>query len=164
MTHRLIEYKESTHQAIDHYLQVMQSRGYVYGTCILPWDGGTTSLQTGRSIRQTIIGKGFKCRVLPQLRIHERINAARTTFGQCWFDGERCADGLAGLRRYQWGPLPPNGVAKREPLHDAASHPADSFGYGALHVRTPEVASEAGPQRPKFVQPPPMPGPYAPFG
>ena len=162
MTHRLIDYYEGTHQAIDHYMQVMQARGYTYGTCILPWDGGTPSLQTGRSIRQMLLAKGFRARVLPQLKVHERINAARTILGQCWFDADKCADGLAGLRRYQWGLPSKDGVEKREPLHDLASHPADAFGYGALHVRVPEGEEQKPDERP-YVEPPRIRGEYAPF-
>ena len=140
--YRICDYYENTHKAIDHYIQVIQSRGYTLGTAVLPWDGGTIALGTGRSIRELMQAKGLRVRVLPQLKIEQRINAARTIFHQCWFDAVKCADGLSGLRRYQWGATPANGVLKREPLHDSASHPSDAFGYMALHIKTPEVAEK----------------------
>jgi phage terminase large subunit len=140
--YRIIDYYASTHQAIDHYVQQLQSRGYTLGTCVLPWDGGTKSLGTGRSIRELLESKGFAVRVLPQIRVVDGINAVRTIFHQCWFDSERCADGIAGLRRYQWGPAGDNGAGKREPLHDDASHPADAFRSLAVHIRAPEKEIE----------------------
>lgn len=149
--YRVCDYYENTQKAIDHYIQVIQARGYVLGLCVLPWDGGTPALGTGRSIREMMQAKGLRVRVLPQLKVDQRINAARTVFHQCWFDALKCADGISGLRRYQWGPTPANGVMKREPLHDAASHPADAFGYMALHIKTPETATKTtgpAPRRP----------------
>ena len=160
--YRVIDYIEDSHKAIDHFLSVIQSRGYTLGTFVLPWDGGIKSLQTGRSMREFIIAKGFKVRVLPQMRVADGINAVRTIFHQCFFDEGKCADGLSGLRRYQWGETPPNGVAHREPLHDAASHPADALRSMAMHIRVPEqIKAQAHPQ---FIEPPRLPGVYCPFG
>jgi phage terminase large subunit len=47
---RILRYFEGDHQAIDYYLREMQTWGYVFGTCFLPWDGGTRNLGTGKSI------------------------------------------------------------------------------------------------------------------
>lgn len=136
--YRIVDYYENSHQAIDFYLKELQRRGYLYGTCILPWDGATPQLQTGRSIEQLMRAAGFRVRSLPQARVHEGINAVRTLFPNFWFDGDRCADGLQGLRRYQWGPQPKSGAEKREPLHDSASHPADALRTLAMSIREPE--------------------------
>lgn len=136
--YRIIDYYESSYKSIDHYIGVLQSKGYTLGTCVLPWDGGAPSLGTGRSIRELLQTKGFSVRVLPQIRVVDGINAVRTIFHQCWFDAEKCADGISGLRRYQWGEMPKDGTGKREPLHDAASHPADAFRSLAVHIKTPE--------------------------
>ena len=139
--YRVIDYYESAHQAIDFYLQVLQSKGYTYGTCVLPWDGGAKQLRTGRSIEELIRAKGFKATVLPQLSVADGINAVRTIFPQCWFDAERCQDGLSGLRRYQWGPPTESGAERRQPIHDAASHPADAFRTLAVHIKIPVQSS-----------------------
>lgn len=134
---RIGDYYQNSMQAIDHYLQVLQARGYTYGTAYLPWDGGTKSLGTGKSIEELMRAKGFKTRVNPQLRVADGINAVRTMFPQFWFDGTKCADGLSALRRYQWGPPTANGTLKREPLHDSASHGADSLRTLAVAIKLP---------------------------
>jgi phage terminase large subunit len=147
---RVLRYFEGDHQAIDFYLREMQTWGYVFGTCYLPWDGGTISLGTGKSIEEIMRSKGFKTRVNRQLSIADGINAVRTIFPQLYFDAKMCADGLQYLRRYQWGPTTALGVARREPLHDDASHPADALRTLAVGIKEPERPKpkpKAAPQR-----------------
>jgi phage terminase large subunit len=134
---RILRYFEGDHQAIDYYLREMQTWGYVFGTCFLPWDGGTRSLGTGKSIEEIMRGKGFKVRVNRQLSVADGINAVRTLFPQLYFDAKLCADGLQYLRRYQWGPATALGVPRSQPLHDDASHPADALRTLAVGIREP---------------------------
>ena len=94
--------------------------------------------------------KGFKTRVNRQLAVADGINAVRTLFPQLYFDASACADGLQYLRRYQWGPTTALGVARREPLHDDASHPADALRTLAVGIKEPErpkAPPKAPPQR-----------------
>ena len=134
---KVLRYFEGDHQAIDYYLREIQSWGYVLGTCYLPWDGGTISLGTGKSIEELMRAKGFKTVVNRQLAVADGINAVRTLFPQLYFDASLCADGLQYLRRYQWGPTTALGVARREPLHDDASHPADALRTLAVGIKEP---------------------------
>lgn len=136
---KVLRYFEGDHQAIDYYLREIQSWGYVLGTCFLPWDGGSVSLGTGKSIEELMRAKGFKTRVNRQMAVADGINAVRTIFPQLYFDANLCADGLQYLRRYQWGPTTALGVARREPLHDDASHPADALRTLAIGIKEPEV-------------------------
>lgn len=139
---RILRYFEGDHQAIDYYLREMQTWGYVFGTCFLPWDGGTRSLGTGKSIEELMRAKGFKVRVNRQLSVADGINATRTLFPQLYFDSALCADGLQYLRRYQWGPPTALGVPRSQPLHDDASHPADALRTLAVGIREPERKRE----------------------
>lgn len=135
---RILRYFEGDHQAIDYYLREMQTWGYVFGTCFLPWDGGTRSLGTGKSIEELMRLKGFKVQVNRQLSVADGINATRTIFPQLYFDAAMCADGLQYLRRYQWGPATALGVPRSQPLHDDASHPADALRTLAVGIREPQ--------------------------
>lgn len=139
---KVIRYFEGDHQAIDYYLREMQTWGYVFGTCYLPWDGGTRSLGTGKSIEELMRLKGFSVRVNRQLNVADGINAVRTLFPQLYFDQNLCADGLQYLRRYQWGPATALGVPRSQPLHDDASHPADALRTLAVGIREPERKRE----------------------
>ena len=139
---KVIRYFEGDHQAIDYYLQEMQKWGYVFGTCYLPWDGGTRNLGTGKSIEELMRLKGFKVRVNRQLSVADGINATRTIFPQLYFDASLCSDGLQYLRRYQWGPATALGVPRSQPLHDDASHPADALRTLAVGIKEPERKKE----------------------
>jgi phage terminase large subunit len=66
----------------------LQTWGYVLGTFFLPWDGGTRSLGTGKSIEELIRAKGFKVRVNRQLSVTDGINAVRTLFPQIYADAK----------------------------------------------------------------------------
>lgn len=144
---KILRYFEGDHQAIDYYLREIQTWGYVLGTCYLPWDGGTISLGTGKSIEELMRAKGFKTQVLRQLSVADGINAVRTVFPQMYFDANLCADGLQYLRRYQWGPVTALGVARREPLHDDASHPADALRTLAVGIKEPLRKKEEKPRQ-----------------
>lgn len=139
---KILRYFEGDHQAIDYYLQEMQTWGYVFGTCYLPWDGGTRSLGTGKSIEELMRLKGFKTQVNRQMSVADGINATRTIFPQLYFDAHLCADGLQYLRRYQWGPPTALGVPRSQPLHDDASHPADALRTMAVGIKEPARAQQ----------------------
>lgn len=142
---RVIDFYENNHQAIDHYLKIMQQKEYTYGTCILPWDGGTKHVSTGKSTEDMIRAKGFRVRVLRQGLVHDSINNLRTMFSQLFFDGTRCEEGIVHLRRYQWGPPLPAGKLRREPLHDQHSHAARALEYLATSVKTPPASNPKAP-------------------
>jgi phage terminase large subunit len=135
--YRLIDYEEGSGFELKHYQKRLQERPYVYATHYLPHDATAKQLGTGRSIEELMRSAGFTVRIVPKLSLRDGINAARTIFPQCWFDGEKCADGLQALRHYRWAPESNLGVPKREPLHDWASNGADAFRYFSVGIRKP---------------------------
>lgn len=148
--HRVIDYEEGTAQAISHYLQRLQTRPYVWGVDYLPWDGGAKQLGTGKSIEELLRAAGRRVQVVKRLGVVDGINAVRTIFPQTWFDLEKCEDGIRALRRYKWGEKS-DGERMREPMHDAASHPADA-------IRTYAVGIRNDPKKPQLQLPPMVAG------
>jgi phage terminase large subunit len=51
---------------------------------------------------------------------------------RCWFDKERCKDGIEALRLYQREWDEDRKCFKEKPLHDYTSHTADAARYLAL--------------------------------
>jgi hypothetical protein len=51
---------------------------------------------------------------------------------KCWFDYEKCKQGLEALRQYRTDYDPKLRVFRPRPLHDWCSHAADAFRYGAI--------------------------------
>ena len=133
MEYRIIDFYENRHQSINHYLKVLQERGYVYGYDYLPHDSRAKQLATGRSIEEIMIAATRKVQVIPNTSIEQGINAARTIFPNCYFDEEKCADGLQSLRHYRYD-VKEDGQFSKRPLHDENSHAADGFRYLALSL------------------------------
>jgi phage terminase large subunit len=156
--YRIIDYLEGSQQPLAHYLKALSEKPYLYSCHHLPHDAEAHTLGTGKSVRELMRAAGFKTSIVAKLSISQGINAARTIFPQCYFDRERCADGLQALRHYTYGEAPNAEVdprtnkpePKREPLHNWASHPADAFRMFAVGIKPPPPKS--GPRKP-----PPLP-------
>jgi len=152
---RVLQAYQSRQQTWNHYLQHMQSRGYVIGTVWLPHDAKPKTLATGRSIYELTLASGFKAQIVPNLSVTDGINAARLLFANSWFDQEKCADGLQALRRYRYDVDPDTRRFSDKPLHDEFSHYADAFRYFGVAMsdgarkkpalpKVPEIAVGAG--------------------
>lgn len=135
--YRFIDYYENSGKALGHYLAEIQARGYVYGDVWLPHDATHELLSSERTVEQQIRAAGYKVRISPKTSVSDGINAARTIFPLCWFDEDKCADGLQCLRNYRYEFDEDLKVYKKTPLHDWASHGADAFRYAAVSLREP---------------------------
>lgn len=131
-----IDYLQDRQQTVEHYVRELQKRPYVYDTDYLPHDGKNKTLGSGgKSIEDMVRGLGRKVISQKNLSIADGINAARTIFGNCWFDSEKCADGLQCLRHYRYDVDPDTGQFSKQPLHNWASHGADAFRGFAISTR-----------------------------
>jgi len=131
---RLIDYYSNAQMPIQHYLGVLQDKGYAYGTDWLPHDARAKTLATGRSVEEIMLAAGRRVRIVPNLSITDGINAARTVFNRCHFDQAKCAEGLQSLRRYRFDVDVETRQLSGKPLHDFHSHAADAFRYFAISV------------------------------
>lgn len=130
--YRFIDYYENQGHALGHYLQTLQQRGYVYGDCWLPHDAQNELLASERTIEQQVRAAGYSVRIAPKTSIADGIEAARTFFTSCYFDADKCSDGLQCLRNYRYDVDPETQQYSKHPLHDWASHGADAFRYAAV--------------------------------
>lgn len=133
--YRILEYYEGRQKDLEHYVLELQARKYVYGVDYLPFDGAAKTLGTKRSIEEQLRAEGRKVRIVPKLSIADGINAARTLFPNCWFDVDKCADGMQCLRHYRYEIVHDTQTFSREPLHDWTSHGADAFRYLAIALK-----------------------------
>lgn len=138
--YRVLDFYENRGQALDHYLKVLQERGYVYGEHWLPHDAENELLASKRTIAQQMREVGHKVRITPKIKIADGIAAARSLFPNLWFDADKCADGLNRLRRYRYD-VDENGQFSRDPLHDDNSNAADALRYLAVAMREPTKTS-----------------------
>jgi len=138
METRLIRYFETSQETISSILAKMQTYGYIYDTLWLPHDAENKTLAAaGKSIEEIVRSSGYKTRIIPRTPVVDSINAARTTFSNCWFDRDNCEDGLQCLRHYRYEVDPDTKQFSRTPLHDQYSHGADAFRMLGLMIQEP---------------------------
>ena len=130
---RLIDYYECSGVGLDHYVQVLNSKGYVYGDHVLPHDVRVRELGTGKSRLETLGNLGVRpITIAPQLMIDDGIQASRSMLATCWFDKEKCSRGIDCLSQYRRDYDEKNQSFRGRPLHDWTSHAADAFRYLAV--------------------------------
>ena len=133
---RLIDYYESSGVGLDHYVSVLNSRGYNYTDHILPHDVRVRELGTGKSRLETLDALGVRpITIAPQLMVDDGIQAVRSMLNRAWFDAEKCERGIDCLRQYRRDYDENNKSFKARPLHDWSSHGADAMRYLAVGFR-----------------------------
>lgn len=133
---RLIDHYETAGVGLDHYVRVLQQKGYIYDQHILPHDVRVRELGSGKSRLETLQSLGLNnIQIAPQLNVDDGIQAVRSLLATCWFDAEKCSHGIDALRAYHRDYDDNNRVWKGRPAHDWSSHSADAFRYLAVGHR-----------------------------
>ena len=138
--YRVIDYLEDSHKPMSYYLSVLEGKGYQYGVDYFPWDASSKILIG--SLEETMRLRGRTVKVNLRMSREAGIDRVREWLGTCWFDQEKCGDGLQRLRYYRYGatniidPVSGFRTATREPVHDDNSHGADAFRSLAMGYRT----------------------------
>jgi phage terminase large subunit len=139
----LIDFYTNNQMPITHYVQQLQGKPYIYGIDHLPHDGASKELGTGRSIEEIMRSVGRTVKIVPKLSIVDGINAARTIFNRCYFDEQKCAEGIQSLRHYRYDVDKDTKELSVRPLHDYHSHAADAFRYFAVAIEEDRPVSSA---------------------
>jgi phage terminase large subunit len=133
---RIIDHLSGSLKGLKWYVEQLQAKQYVYGKHVLPHDGAAHELGSGRTIEEQL--RDFypgKTRIARKVSVVDGIAAVRAIFPKCYFDREKCADGIQSLRHYRYEEDEKLGTYKREPLHDWASHDADAFRTLAVSIK-----------------------------
>jgi len=149
----IIDYYENTGKFADHYVRMLDDRkkecGYNYGRFIMPHDANKREMTSGTTFSKSFKDLGYEVITLPkEQNIDFGINNANNYLKSCWFDEKKCELGLEALQHYRRIYDEDLRVWVEQPLHDWASHPADSFRYlcnavkKGLCQKTQAVSSE----------------------
>jgi phage terminase large subunit len=137
MDHAAIDYYGNTGFEFSHYLEEIENRKYRIAKLILPHDAKHKVIQARHSVLQQArdaYGNERVPKPIPATTPLTRINAVRSLFPRLFFNEEKTAEGVLALQHYQYG-VDDNGQRKPNPLHNWASHPADSLGHYALSLQ-----------------------------
>jgi len=126
---RLIDYYEDRGERAAHYAQWVRDHGYDTGEAYLPHDAGTRELGSLVSYQDHLTKAGIvRSRVMPRTtNLMGDVQMVRSFINRCWFDEDRCADGLVALGAYRVEMDEKLRTPKPRPVHDWASHGADAF-------------------------------------
>lgn len=133
-----IDYYEASGKDLQHYVKMLEEKGYNYGTHHLPHDARQTSMHTGRTtadmfqdmLRSAKISDDVW--VLERLPVQDGIQAVRSRFSRYCFDRDKCLEGIRKLEMYhrRWDSV--KQVFLKEPVHDGNSHAADALRMEAI--------------------------------
>ncbi len=128
----LIDYYEASGVDLGHYVREIKNRPYHYAGHIVPHDAQAKELGTGKTRLEVLSSLGLNTTVAPWHRVEDGINGVRVMLPRCWFDKDKCARGIDALKLYrsEWDEKLQN--LKPVPVHEWASHGADSFRYLAM--------------------------------
>jgi hypothetical protein len=141
---RLIDYYEASGMGLPHFLSVMKQKGYSYGAHWAPHDIQLLEM-SGHSRLEAAHSLGLHFMISPKVEhIEDGIHAARMLLPRCYFDVDKCKDGLEALHNYRWKvPNVQDPTGRPLPVHDWASHGSDAFrGLAYRHYVTRRSAEK----------------------
>jgi phage terminase large subunit len=150
---RVIDYYEASGYGFDHYADVLDKRGYLYGKHYGPHDIMVRELGTGKSRWEVADSLGITFEVAPNIPVKDGIDAVRMAMNRMWWDREKTDQGRDALKQYQekWD-------EKRNislgPLHNWASHASDALRIGIVALEEPTLKTKQDPDHDMH-----MPGP-----
>ena len=122
----VIDYFQKTDCPLDQIVQVLNSKGYSYGTHIWPHDAKARD-RAGITFEMQAHQFNLSGIVLEQHGLLDGINLVRTTLSKMWFDKTKCREGLNALENYKKKWNNQIGGFTSQPLHNDASHGSDAI-------------------------------------
>jgi phage terminase large subunit len=137
---RIIDFYEASGVGLDHYVKIINDKGYVYDQHILPHDARVRELGTGKTRVETLNTLGLtNIEIAPSLSLDDGIQATRMMLRTAWFDEEHCGRGIECLRQYRRDWDEKGKTWRMRPLHDWTSHGADAMRYLAIGYKVQAV-------------------------
>ena len=121
------EVYSNNEQDWDHYLDEMDLREVrdVY----LPHDARAKNLQTGRSIVEQTIRRGYRPRIVPDHKLRDGIAATRKLLPYMYWNQPLCSGAIEAMKSYRREWDEKLGCYRERPVHDWSSHVADCIRY-----------------------------------
>jgi phage terminase large subunit len=142
-TVRIIDTYENSNYGLEHYVSVLNNKGYTYGKHIAPHDIKVRELGTGMSRLEKARHLGINFTVAPDLSIVDGIEAVRSSLSKIYINYDTSKNLIKALENYrkEWDGR--RSVYRDHPLHDWSSHWCDSLRYLCISLpKTKDGLSE----------------------
>jgi hypothetical protein len=144
----IIDYYESSGEALPHYVAWLDSKPYRFATDLLPHDAAARELGTGRTREELLRANGRRVRIVARQAVEDGIEAVRTVLPRCWFDRTRTERLRECLAHYHRAFNDKMGIFRTEPVHDWSSHAADAARTLAMGLREVQPTLSPTPSKP----------------
>jgi hypothetical protein len=146
----IIDFYGCSGEGLPHMKNVLNEKGYVYGTHWAPHDIEVVEVGSGRTRYEMAADLGIRFRVVPKLSFNDGIEASRMIMSKCWFNRDTTSGGtdvkkkslFEALREYkkEWDDR--LGKFKDKPLKNWSSDPCDAFRMMAVGIRSENQEQE----------------------
>lgn len=103
----------------------------------------------GRSFAQQMGDMQVKMKIVPETTHMNAHEAVRITLPFCYFDGEKCEQGVESLKQYQYEYDEEKKIYTKKPRHDWTSHASRAFDIIARVWREPK--KDPANEKPRFL-------------
>jgi len=141
----IIDYYENHSQGLEHYVQVLKDKEYIYGKYIAPHDISVREWGSGMSRLEKARNLGINFTVAPRLSINDGIEAVRTVLPRCWIDESKCGQFIKALENYRKEFDNLRKVYHDRPLHDQFSHACDAWRMACISLN--KLSKESTPEQ-----------------
>jgi len=131
---RLIDCYANNRKPAGHYVNILNRKPYTYEEHFFPHDVEVHEYSTGETRRETFEKLGLKnITTIPRMKVADKYglseghNAMRQILPKCWFDKDKCEDGIEGLKSYRRDWDEKKEQFSEHPVKDWAKHFADGF-------------------------------------
>jgi hypothetical protein len=131
---QLLGYDEDSGLDAPEWVERLKAQPLPISKVMLPHDAKAKTMASRFSVLETFLQAGFRCGIVPQSRIVDRVNAARSVITRCRFAKSACAKGIQMLRDWAFKYDEERKTFSREPEHNYASHGGDAFSYGCQSI------------------------------
>lgn len=134
---RIIDYYEKSNENLEHFIGILQEKaqrdGYIYYKHLFPHDLRNTDWAGPKFTREEKARQlGVSASIVPHIGLADGIEFVQTTLPKIWIDENRCQRLIKALENYRYEFDSKKQTYKRIPLHNWASHAADSLRYLCL--------------------------------
>jgi len=152
----IIDYHSVSGASIPEIAKVVLKKPYHYTKHYLPHDARAKTLAAqGKSIIEQLgefLGLS-NLAIVPDLSVQDGIQAVRMTLPRCYFDEEKCLEGIEALRQYQREWDEDKKSFRSSPKHDWTSHGSDAMRMLAIAWRDEPSKRMNAAERPLMVGP-----------
>lgn len=147
----IVDYLEGSQMDADAWLEEIAKLPWAFGTPALPHDAKARTFATSRTTRDRFIKAGYTPYIVPNIKVADGINAARSIIKHVYFNtgskgtpgtvSKGVETGLDRLNGYVYEFDEVTKVFSTVPKHDHNSHGADAFRMLALSQNVVAIAN-----------------------